>query len=155
KRLGKHPLSNMPGEFLLSALTRDDIGDTIANWLRSAEKLPDSLDIERIKGLVFDAEKRQVAFNLLGNSELVSPRALGLGGLLALARRADPALSEWAHRYLLQHMRPEHFAEDGEDAARGAERLFELALGAKEPEPVRLFAQTYLRCHHPKLGRTQ
>jgi hypothetical protein len=61
---------------------------------------------------------------------------------------------------LLQHMRPEHFAEgkaaEGPDAkSKGIARLFALALGAKEPEAVRSFAQTYLRCHHPKTGKSE
>jgi hypothetical protein len=75
--------------------------------------------------------------------------------LLALARRADTSLNEWAHRYLLQHMRPEHFADGAPDPESGTARLFALATGAKEPEAVRTFAQTYLRCQHPKLGREQ
>src|SRR5581483_6276824 len=73
---------------------------------------------------------------------------------LALARRADPALHEFAHHYLLQHLTPADFS-DGGDREAGVARLFALATGDKEPEPVRLFAQTYLRCHHPEIGPDQ
>lgn len=53
-------------------------------------------------------------------------------------------------------MRPEHFAPEGRrDAKAGVARLFTLALGPKEPEAVRVFAQTFLRCHHPKLSEEQ
>ncbi|MEI7894202.1 MAG: hypothetical protein WCI05_14000, partial [Myxococcales bacterium] len=152
EQLGKFAVSSIPADWLLGALARDDIQGTVSEWLEKADALPAGLDLERIKGLVFDASKRKVAFTLLGNPKLVSPRDVGLGWLLALARRADPALHDWAHRYLLQHMRPEHFAE-GDGA--GVARLFGLATGAKEPEAVRVFAQTYLRCHHPKIGKDQ
>jgi hypothetical protein len=51
-------------------------------------------------------------------------------------------------------MKPEDFSEKG-DKVEGVARLFSLALGDKEPEPVRSFAQTYLRCHHPVVGPEQ
>ena len=154
-RLTKLKVESAPGDWVLDALARDDIGSAVADWLKKAEALPKGIDLDRIKGLVFDSSRRGVAFALLGNRKLVSPRDVGLSWLLALARRADPELHEWAHRYLLQHMRPENFAEGKEDARAGVARLFALALGAKEPEAVRLFAQTYLRCHHPKIGKEQ
>jgi len=155
ERLTKLKVETAPGDWLLDALARDDIGSAIAEWLKKAEALPKGIDLERIKGLVFDSSRRGVAFALLGNRKIVSPRDVGLGWLLALARRADPQLHDWAHRYLLQHMRPENFADGKEDAKGGISRLFALATGAREPEAVRAFAQTYLRCHHPKIGRDQ
>lgn len=152
----KHiPISSAPGDWVLNALSRDDIGYRITAWLEKADALPKGIDLERIKGLVFDPYRRDTAFKLLGNKKLVSPGDVGLGWLLALARRADPTLHEWAHRYLLQHMKPEHFADKKPDEAAGIERLFSLALGTKEPEAVRVFAQTFLRCHHPKIGKEQ
>jgi hypothetical protein len=153
--LQKLSLAKVPADWLLGALSREDIGWRLLRWLGAATELPPGMDVERLKGLVFDPDKRQVAFNLLGNPKLVSPSSLGLGWLLALARRADTSLNEWAHRYLLEHMRPEHFAEGAPDPEAGTARLFALATGAKEPEAVRTFAQTYLRCQHPKLGREQ
>lgn len=157
--LTKHvPIGNVPGDWVLDALARDDIGYSVTSWLEKADTLPAGIDLERIKGLVFDPNRRSTAFKLLGNKKLVSPGDVGLGWLLALARRADPALHEWAHRYLLQHMRPAHFADKGATGdvdKAGVERLFSLALGTKEPEAVRAFAQTFLRCHHPKIGKEQ
>ncbi|WP_394822785.1 hypothetical protein [Pendulispora albinea] len=155
EQLSKFSVKLAPGAWILDALAREDIGSEVGEWLAKADGLPPEIDLERIKGLVFDPSRRQVAFALLGNRKLVSPGDIGLGWLLALARRADPQLHEWAHRYLLQHMAPVHFAEEKGDAKAGIARLFALALGAKEPEAVRAFAQTYLRCHHPKLGPEQ
>jgi len=154
-----YKVADVPSDWLINALSRNDISYNIIEWLGEADALPKGIDIERLKGLVFDSRKRRQALAVLGNAKLVAPRDLGLGWLLALARRADPQLHEWAHRYLLQHMKPEHFAEGAQEGAQGTEagiaRLFGLALGAKEPEAVRLFAQTYLRCQHPSIGRDQ
>ncbi len=122
--------------------------------LRKADALPKGIDVERLKGLVFHPAHRDVALSVLGSPKLVKPRELGLGWLLALARRADPALHDFAHRILLQNMKPADFDDGGKDEA-GIARLFALASGDKEPEPVRAFAQTYLRCHHPVIGPTQ
>ena len=159
ERLSKYPLDAVPADWLLDALGRDDIGSSVSAWLEKADKLPPSLDIERVRGLVFDPAKRNVAFTILGNPKLVAPRDVGLPWLLALARRADPALHSWAHRYLLTHVKPELFAP-GNGSGKpnlegGVARLFELASGPKEPEAIRTFAQLYLRCHHPKVGKTE
>ncbi len=151
-QLGKFPVAAVGVDWLLRALTREDIGSTVGQWLRKATSLP-GLDVERVKGLVFHPNYRETALAVLGNAKLVKPRELGLPWLLALARRPDQVLHEFAHRYLLEHMRPEDFGE-GERAA-GIDRLFSLATGAKEPEPVRQFAQAYLRSHHPVIGPEQ
>ncbi len=153
--LSKYPLAEVGAAWLLSAVVREDIGETVSEWLRKAESLP-GLDVERIKGLVFNSRYRALALQLLQNTKLVRPRDLTLPWLLALARRADPTLHEFAHRYLLQHMKAEDFSEAG-DKEGGIARLFALATGKndKEPEPVRVFAQTYLRCHHPGIGAEQ
>ncbi len=150
-----YKVADVPSDWLINALSRTDISYNVIEWLGEADALPKGIDIERLKGLVFDTRKRRQALAVLGNAKLVAPRDLGLGWLLALARRADPQLHEWAHRYLLQHMKPEHFTDGTADTKAGIARLFALALGAKEPEAVRLFAQTYLRCQHPSLGRDQ
>ncbi len=155
EQLREHPIASVPAEWLLAALVRSDIGSEIVEWLQKADALPPGLDVEQLKGMVFDAKRRSAVLAVLGNIKLVAPQSLGLGWLLALARRADPQLHEWAHRYLLQHMKPEHFAEGAPDAAAGTARLFQLALRPKEPEAVRTFAQTYLRCHHPSIGKDQ
>jgi hypothetical protein len=152
--LFQFPLVEIGAGWLLDALLRDGwIPSTVSAQLQRAESLP-GLDVERVKGLVFMPAHRALALKLLGNPKIVRPRDIGLPWLLALARRADPSLHDFAHRYLLQHLTPAEFAESG-DAQAGITRLFALATGEKEPEPVRLFAQTYLRCHHPAIGPEQ
>lgn len=151
--LGKFPVASMPPTWLLDALAREDLSDDVAKWMRKADKLP-GLDVERLKGFVFNAQTRKAALDVLGNPKLVTPRDLTLPWLLALARRADPTLNEFARRYLLEHMKPQDFSDVGNREA-GIARLFALALGEKEPEPMRVFAQTYLRCHHPVVGPEQ
>jgi len=155
RKLVKYPIASVPGEWLFAALARDAIGETIASWLEKADVLPPSLDLERIRGLVFDPSKRKVAFSILGNPKIVPPRDVGLAWLLALARRADPVLHEWAHRYLLTNVKPELFSDGKPSMSAGVARLFALAAGAREPEAIRAFAQLYLRCHHPKLGKRE
>jgi hypothetical protein len=151
--LGKYPLASLGAGWLLDALMQEDIHDQVAEWLEKADALP-GLDVERVKGLVFHGRYRALALRILGNTKLVRPRDLSLPWLLALARRADPALHEFAHRYLLLHWKPADFSDAG-DKNEGTARLFQLATAEKEPEPVRLFAHTYLRCHHPVLGPEQ
>lgn len=152
--LGKVPLASIDAGWLLSALTREGLSYGIGEMLQKADALPDGIDVAKLKELVFHPKYREIALQVLGNSKLVSPRDLGLGWLLALAKRADVTLHDFAHRILLQSMKPAAFDESGKYEA-GVARLFALASGAKEPEPVRAFAQTYLRCHHPILGPTQ
>jgi hypothetical protein len=154
-KLVLYPITSVPGDWLLEALGRDDVGPRIAKWLEKADALPPSLDLERIRGLVFDPARRQVAFTILGNPKIVAPRDVGLAWLLALARRADPSLHEWAHHYLLSHVKPELFADGKPNVSAGVARLFALASGAKEPDAIRAFAQLYLRCHHPTVGKRE
>lgn len=151
--LGKFPVAAMGAGWLVDALLRSDLNDTVSEWLKRADSLP-GLDVERLKGLMLHPRYRRYALPVLENGKLVRPRDLGLPWLLALARRADEALHSFAHRYLLQHMGPADFADDG-DVEAGTARLFALATADKEPEPVRLFAQTYLRCHHPGISSEQ
>ncbi|MEQ1506992.1 MAG: hypothetical protein ABMB14_32490, partial [Myxococcota bacterium] len=154
ERLAEYPVASLPAAFLLEALGNDDWSYTVTDWLESAEALPPDLDAERVKGLVFDPETRDVAFTLLQNTKLFTVAQIGTPFLLALARRADPSLHQWAHEYLLQNVGPGAFA-DGGDVRAGAARLFSLATAAKEPDAMRAFAQTYLLCHHPKVGPQQ
>ncbi|QSQ21292.1 hypothetical protein JY651_39905 [Pyxidicoccus parkwayensis] len=153
KALGAYPPAAIGPEWMLDKASHPRIGGTVSNWLTRADSLP-GLDVERVKGLVFSRKHRDVALALLGNRKLFSARQLTVPWLLALARRADPQLHGFAHRYLLENVAPADFSDSG-DAAAGLERLFELALGAKQPVQVRAFAQTYLRCHHPVIGPEQ
>ncbi len=170
-QLKEHPVASVPVTWLAESLAKRELFRAMAAWIPKWEQLPAGFDLERLKGLVFDPMLRKNVFAILGKTKLVSPSDVGLGWLLALAKRADPELHEWAHRYLLMNMRPEHFAAHSARGAAGAPplgsseaagakeagigRLFELATGAKEAEAVRAFAQTYLRCHHPKIGKDQ
>lgn len=139
------------GATWLMALLPDQLTRAFADrLLRQAKSLP-GLDIEQVKGLVFDRSVRDLALHLLSNH--AGFKAMGLPWLLALARRTDPTLSGFATRTLLGQVDPKDFG-DG-DAEKGVKRLLELATGAKEPDPVRVFAQTYLRCHHPTVGPLQ
>ncbi|NMO15315.1 hypothetical protein HPC49_20425 [Pyxidicoccus fallax] len=153
KALGQYSPKAIGAEWMLDKAAHPRIGGAVSNWLMRVESLP-GLDVERVKGLVFSAKHRNVALALLGKPKLFTPRQLTVPWLLALARRADPQLHGFAHRYLLEHVAPADFSDSG-DAAAGLERLFELALGAKQPVQVRAFAQTYLRCHHPVIGPDQ
>ena len=148
------PLASIDPAWLVAALTHEDFSHTIGEMLQKADALPKGIDVERLKGLVFHPKYREVALSVLRNPKLVKPRDLGLGWLLALARRADPALHDFAHWILLRSMKPADFDDGGKKDA-GVARLFALASGEKEPEPVRVFAQTYLRCHHPVIGPAQ
>lgn len=136
--------------WLLARLVEAPTRDFAAALLEEARALPD-LDFEVVKGLVFDRRLRGVALRLLGTHAHF--KHLGLPWLLALARRSDAELSGFATRVLLGQVDPRDFG-DG-DVKRGAERLMALATGPKEPDPVRAFAQAYLRCHHPTIGPNQ
>lgn len=155
--LGKLPLVSIGAAWLLEGLMREDLQDEVAKWLARSDGLPRpdvELLVERLKGLAVHSRYRRQVLPVLENGKLIRPKDLGLPWLLALARRSQPELAEFAHRYLLTHMGPADFADDGNIEA-GTARLFQLATGDKEPEPVRLFAQTYLRCHHPSLSSEQ
>ncbi|MFO0613233.1 MAG: hypothetical protein U0414_11615 [Polyangiaceae bacterium] len=158
-QLQSYPAQDLPPAWLADALAKRELLRALAAWIPKWEQLPQGFDLERLKGLVFDPVLRENVFAILAKTKLVSPGDVGLGWLLALAKRADPQLHEWAHRYLLMNMRPEHFAPGSSGTAgdkdAGIARLFELAMGPRESEAVRTFAQTYLRCHHPKLGKDQ
>ncbi len=150
KFLGKYTAEEIGVGWLIGALTRDELRDDATKLLKKAGHLPEA-EVERLKGMVFNPGYRPSALELLGSPKLVSAKALGLPWLLALAKRPDPDLHDFAHRYLLEHMKPADFA-DG-DAKAGTRRLFDLTTG--DNEPVRVFAQTYLLCHHPAVGPEQ
>ena len=155
--LGKLPLVTLGAAWLLDALMRDGLSNTVSKWLARGEGLGAAdvaTVVERVKGLVLHSRYRHLALPILENGKLIRPKDLSLPWLLSLARRAQPELAEFAHRYLLQHMGPADFSDDG-SLEGGTARLFALATSDKEPEPVRLFAQTYLRCHHPGISAEQ
>jgi hypothetical protein len=140
--------------------------DAVARWLDAGMLSGPDLDIEWLKGLVGKPRLRPVALKLLGDRRRVAPAHVGLRWLLDLARSSDSELAMFAQRMLLESFEPEDFAPGApaggpgapavSDRAAGVARLWELATGKKQPEPVRAFAATYLKAHHPDLGpRTQ
>jgi hypothetical protein len=141
---------HLSAAWLLSLVTDPVFRPLADGLLREAKTLPD-LDVEAVKALVFDRRLRDLMLHLL--TRHATFKAIGLPWLLALARRTDPQLSGFATHLLLARVEPREFG-DG-DITRGVARLLELATGAKEPDNVRAFAQTYLRCHHPVIGPQQ
>ncbi|MFO0559870.1 MAG: hypothetical protein U0269_17760 [Polyangiales bacterium] len=149
--LGQIGAKNIPAKWILDAIANVEYSATVAGWLGKVDSLP-GLDIERIKGLVFNPQFRAAAIEILMNRKLVKPKEIGLPWLLALARRPDATLRDFALRMLLEHSKPEDFG-DGDKTA-GVQRLLKMAREDKD-QPVRSFAQTYLRCHHPEIGKDQ
>lgn len=150
KFLGKYKVADIGTGWLIDALARSWLNGEATELLKKASHL-EGADVERLKGMIFNTSYREATLEILGSPKIISPKELGLPWLLALAKRTEPSFHEFAHRYLLEHMKPADFA-DG-DAKEGVKKLFSLALG--EGEPVRVFAQTYLLCHHPTVGPEQ
>jgi hypothetical protein len=109
------------------------------------------LDIDWVRGMVSRPRLRALGLRLLGNRQLIAPARVGLTWLLELARSPDEELAQFAQKFLLGNFAPDDFAEGGA-AGAGKARLWELLAGARSPEPVRAFAASYLRAHHPTLG---
>ncbi|MBL8684748.1 MAG: hypothetical protein JNK05_36565 [Myxococcales bacterium] len=149
--LGSIGVKNLPSKWVLDAIAHIEYSATVAGWLNKADALP-GLDVERIKGLVFNPQFRAAALAILGNRKLVKPKDIGLPWLLALARRPDASLRDFALTTLLEHSKPEDFGDGDKNA--GVTRLVKMAREDKD-QPVRSFAQSYLRCHHPDIGKDQ
>lgn len=129
-----------------------DRTDVIARWLDAGMLSGADLDIDWLKTLVAKPRLRSTALRLLGDRRRVSPARVGLSWLLDLARSSESDLAQFAQRMLLESFEPQDFA-DGGDREAGVSRLWALATGKKQPETVRTFAQTYLKAHHPELGK--
>lgn len=132
--------------WLKEAVMNPALQSTVSRWLLDGMLSGDALDVEWVKGLVMRPSLRPLAIGILSNPKLVRPGRVGLEWLLAMTRRTDEALASFAHQYLLEHFMPDDFG--------GIERLWHLATGPKQAEPVRRFAATYLAVHHPVLGPT-
>lgn len=155
EELGRRSGAELTARWLQTALEDRAISDVVAGWLEAGKLAGDALDVEWVKGLVMRPRLRPLALRMLGNRALVAPARIGLPWLLELTRAPEPELAAFAQRLLLEHFTPEDFGGDrGGDRGAGLARLWELAAGAKSPEPVRAFASIYLRAHHPELGRT-
>ena len=116
----------------------------VAKWLEAGMLAGNELDVEWLKSLVAKPRLRTLALNLLRDRRLVEPARVGLAWLLDLARSSEPDLAGFAQRLLLESFEPRDFG--------GVEKLWEMAIGKKQPEVVRTFAATYLKAHHPELG---
>jgi hypothetical protein len=154
--LNKRTGAEIGAEWLKKALLEPQLQSNVSDWLRKGKLAGDDLDVEWVKGLVLRPALRSLALEILENRKLVVPSRIGLSWLLAMARQPDELLSQFAHRYLLEHFTPEDVAQEmgSTDVAVGINKLWSLLSGPAEPEPVRLFAATYLKVHHPVLGPT-
>jgi len=149
--LGKRTAREIGVAWIQKSLEDRTRSDAVARWLDAGMLSGDELDVEWLKALVGKPRLRPIALKLLGDRRRVAPSRVGLPWLLELARSSDAELAQFAQRMLLESFEPEDFAA-GRDKAAGVARLWELAAGAKSPEPVRGFAATYLKAHHPDLG---
>lgn len=134
------------GDWVKQALLKPALREGVSHLLRSGVFRVADLDLDWLKGLVMRPTLRPLALELLGDRDHIKPAQLGLPWLLALARQSDETLHTFAHKALLEGFPPADFG--------GSERLWSLATGTDEPEPLRAFAATYLKVHHPTLGPT-
>jgi hypothetical protein len=149
--LGKRTAREIGVAWIQASLEDRTRTEAVARWLDAGMLSGDELDVEWLKGLVGKPRLRPIALKLLADRRRVAPARVGLGWLLELARSGDAELAGFAQRMLLESFEPADFAP-GRDQAAGVARLWELASGPKSPEPVRGFAATYLKAHHPDLG---
>jgi len=158
QELGKRKAADIGVEWIKNGLLDKRFGDQISQWLRGGMLKGDDLDVEWLKGLAMRPSQRALAIELLGNRKFVDPGRIGLSWLLVMARQADESLSQFAQRYLLEHFQPGDFAPDAQadgagDKAAGTDKLWSM-IAADQPDPVRTFAATYLKVHHPDLNAT-
>lgn len=157
QELGKRKAADIGVDWIKDGLLDPRFSTHVAEWLRAGMLSGDALDVEWLKGLALRPRLRELALELLGNPKLVAPHRIGLPWLLAMARQSDASLSEFAHRYLLEHFAPDDFVQDagpgGKEAGKeaGIAKIWSL-IQPGQPEPVRRFAATYLKVHHPEIG---
>ena len=149
--LGKRGAREIGIAWIQRALEDRNRTSAVAQWLDAGMLSGADLDLDWLKGLVSKPRLRPIALRLLGDRRRVAPARVGLAWLLELARSTDGELSQFAQRMLLESFEPGDFADGDRDA--GVKRLWELATGKKQPEAVRTFAATYLKAHHPELGK--
>jgi len=150
EELGKRPAREIGVAWIQESLENRTRTDAVVRWLDAGMLAGDELDVEWLKTLVGKPRLRPIALRLLADRRRVAPARVGLPWLLELARSSDGQLAQFAQRMLLESFEPEDFAAG--NRAAGVQRLWELATGKKSPEPVRAFAATYLKAHHPVLG---
>lgn len=152
QELGKRKVEEIGADWIRAKLEVAELTDTISRWLDAGMLSGPHLDVEWLRQLVAKPRLRALALRLLSNRELVMPSRVGLRWLLEQARSPEEELAQFAQRFLLGNFSPEDFSEG---AGAGSEALWQLLVGASQPETVRLFAATYLKAHHPTLGPHQ
>ena len=170
QELGKRKAADIGVAWICAKLEVAEYTEAISRWLDAGMLAGPQLDVEWVRSLVAKPRLRALALRLLSNRELLAPSRVGLSWLLELARSADEELAQFAQRFLLGNFAPEDFADAatqagpagavgapsaGSAATAGRAQLWALLAGASQPEPVRLFAASYLKAHHPTLGPEQ
>lgn len=151
QELGKRKADDIGVEWIRKNLEKSELTDAISRWLDAGMLAGAQLDIDWVREMVTKPRLRALGLRLLGNRQLIAPSRVGLSWLLELARSPDEELAQFAQKFLLGNFAPEDFA-DGGAAGEGKNKLWQLLAGARSPEPVRAFAASYLRAHHPTLG---
>ncbi|MEZ4360636.1 MAG: hypothetical protein R3B48_10665 [Kofleriaceae bacterium] len=149
QELGKRRAEDLGVDWIRAKLEVPELTDTVGRWLTAGMLSGPNLDVAWVRSLVERPRLRPLALGLLGNRALITPARVGLTWLLEQARSSDEELAQFAQRFLLGNFAPQDFAEGS--AESGQERLWQL-LSGEQPEPVRLFAASYLKAHHPTLG---
>jgi hypothetical protein len=152
QELGKRRADEIGVDWIRSKLEVPELTDAISRWLDAGMLSGPQLDVEWVRSLVARPRLRPLALRLLSNRALIAPSRVGLSWLLELARSADEELAQFGQRFLLGNFAPDDFADEAGAARSGKERLWELLAGASQPEPVRTFAASYLKAHHPSIG---
>ena len=153
-KLAKRPAKEIGVDWIKKSLFDDRFSQYIESWLRSGMLRGDDLDVDWLKDLVGRPTWRDLAISVLGNTDYVAPHRIGSEYLLKAARHSDERVNQFAQRYLLQHYSPGDFALElgSDDVEVGIAHIWSLVSG-DHPAPVRRFAASYLRVHHPELSR--
>ncbi|MBL4637369.1 MAG: hypothetical protein JKY56_26170 [Kofleriaceae bacterium] len=154
RELGKRSASEIGVAWIKESLFHSELGHHVQAWLTSGILKGSDLDTDWLKTLVTRPSWRDLALQLLGNTELVASHHIGSGWLLKAAKHSDTRVSEFAHSYLLHNFSPDDFAleRDSKDVSVGVDTVFAL-LG--EEASVRRFAASYLLLHHPVLSEQE
>lgn len=147
QELGKRKGPEIGIDWIRAAIDDPQLRAFALKWLQDGKLAGPDLDVEWIKGFVARPSLRAVALSVLANRKLVAASRIGVDWLLGLAGSSDPELQQFGESQLLQGFAPNDFASGGKS---GLDRLWELAVDRKEP--VRQFASTWLRVHHPDIG---
>jgi hypothetical protein len=154
--LSKRAASDIGVDWIKKALFDSKFSSFISSWLRAGMLRGNDLDVDWLKDLVARPTWRSLAIDVLGNTDYVKPHQIGSEYLLKAARHSDERVNQFASNYLLQHFTPGDFALElgSDDVEVGVDHIWSLVSG-DHPAPVRRFAATYLRVHHPELSKSE